>query len=232
MRLCAVPLAAAVLYSLVWQGQALERKAQEQEARQEATQRAAMWERKAADFASVTQVWDRTVALRILDGDAHGQLADLRARIFWLHQQVGACVGRELESLHGDYLATYRFVCQRGAVVASFHLDEEQKLESMTALVQGQRASTTMQLAQSAVVGWLSWEQATPDFLQPRLASALLEEFETGEHCRMGRDLLVGPGEARSLLICDDQPDRVLSLLLNKKGKIVAGHIDDAGVAG
>lgn len=196
------------------------------EVEQDARDSVVTWRQKANDFASVSQVWDSRTALRVVDRPE--ELDDFRRQVFWLHDAVGACVSYKLESLRGQREARFSLMCQRGDAELSLVLDDARRFSHLDVLVTDRPATRQLRRAQAFIVGWLSWEQAQPEGLSAVQAQLLREQFGAGEHCRLGADLLVGPHEARTLLICDDMDDRVFSLRLDPFGAVESFHLHRA----
>lgn len=200
------------------------------EARAESLARGASFESKAKAFASLTQVWDPHTARRYLDASSiHAD--ELRASVFWVHEQVGACVSYELESLRGAQDATFDLMCQRGNVTLTVTLGQDLAWAGHEILARGVLPSPDLQMALAYTNGWLSWGQPVPDFVDARTADSLLLSFEHGQHCRLSDVLEVGRHQASALYVCDDIYDRILTLRLDEKtGKISAAQLEPAGM--
>jgi hypothetical protein len=229
MRLCAVPAFLALAFAVVGTSTDLRDDPVQAEDAAQALVRGAAFERKAADFTSVTQVWDGRVAASVVEDAA--RLDEFRSTVFWLHDRVGACVSYELEALRGHTEATFDLMCQRGNATVRVHLDEGLHFDGIEVYARGVRASSQVKMALALTNGWLSWGRDAPNFADSNTEQSLRQSFERGEHCRLGKDLRVSPRGASALYICEDVYDRVLTLELDEAGRIAKAQISAAGMA-
>lgn len=158
-------------------------------------------------FRSLTQVWDRRVALTIVEDPS--RVDELGEAVFWIHDKVGACVRYEVASVRGRARTRFELLCQRGHAEVTFLMDAERRFHGLDFGVRGVKASPEVRRAGEAFARSL-----------------------TVEACRLGDDLLVGRFGARTLLICQDQDDRILTLRLSESGELVSTHLGPAATNG
>jgi hypothetical protein len=201
MRSCAPSLAVAFL-AFVLAGCGSDRSAREGAAKL-ALERGAAAQGKIAAFANLTQVWSHHDALLVVDDPS--RVSDLKTVVDWMHDKVGACVSYQAASVWGQGQTRFDLMCQYGRAEVAFVIDGSRRYQGLDFGVAGVKPDASLRRAAESFVAGMD-----------------------GTNCRLGADLLVGPRGLRSLVACQHEDDRILTLRLDRAGMIERAHLGPA----